>query len=495
VAHEEHPVAKPNAAWRRMARKWALIHDLLGGTQRMRDQAQVWLPKEQAETDTNYNRRLSRSVLFEGLANAIDRAVARPFTRPVTAKNAPTLLDFLEVDTDDCGQPLSKFARSIFEDALTYGKAHILIDFTAVPENVGGGIASIAQEQAVGARATFVRVSPPALIGWLTDSRESNTGGAGDPELSQIRIRETRTEQVDGSRFASHQVDYVRVIERDRFELWRKSDVQGSEQWDLADEGPLTLGHIPLVTIYAKKIGVLEADPPFDGLAWLNLAHWQSDSDQRNILRVARFAVLFASGLTKREAEQGFEIGPFNMVSTSASSKDADLKYVEHGGKAVEAGRKDLLDLESRMEVLGIEPFVDKSAGATATGKAIDEASSSTRAQDWVRSLETGLEEAYRFAAQWHQTELPADFGVDVFSDFTVSFGNSDLAFLLDATTKGRLSTLTFLQEIKRRGQLADSVDPDVEAAQIAEEFGMTDPLSSIPDAASMGLDAQGQPL
>lgn len=483
-AQRKDLVNTPSVAYERMALKWQLIHDLLGGTSVMRSVGQRWLPSEEKESLSNYQRRLWRSVLFEGLKSAIDKAVSRPFARPISVSQLPEELEFLEFDADGCGSALSQFARGVFEDMATYGKAHIFIDFSSLAENQDPEAppATLAMEQAIGARASLVRVSPPALIGWIAGRGE----GSSQPTLEQIRIVEKTTEQAPGSQWIDQEVTRIRVVTRDGYQLWREVQDGESNQkkFVLEQQGRISLGEIPFVTIYANKTGFMEADPPFEAVAWLNLAHWQSDSDQRNILRVSRFAILFARGLTKEEAEKGFKVGPFNTI-TSSSDK-ANLEYVEHQGTAISAGREDLKDLEARMEIFGMAPFVERSSQSTATGKAIDEAGALTKAQDWVRALEAGLTEAFSFASTWHRVELPEDFAVDVFSDFKVSASTADLDFLLRATQAGTLSLKTFLREIKRRGQLADSVNPDEELLQIQEEqnsmFGEGPPLDEDDD-------------
>ena len=110
--------------------------------------------------------------------------------------------------------------------------------------------------------------------------------------------------------------------------------------------------------------------PPLMDLALLNLAHWQSSSDQRHILHVARVPLLFARNL--RPGENGLDIGPNRLIV--GDSDGADLKFVEHSGSAIEAGRQDLVDLEDRMAVMGLDLIARRPGSATATARAIDAA-------------------------------------------------------------------------------------------------------------------------
>lgn len=461
-------VSTPCIAYDRMAERWELIHDLLGGTLAMRAARSKWLPSEEAESASAYLQRLARAVLFPAFRSAVQRIVSKPFSRAVTA-TLPPRLEPLVKDADGAGRTLSQLAREVFTDLVVYGKAHLLVDYAAV-----GGELNLAEEESLGLRPTIARVPVPDLIGWDFDGPRS-TG------LARIRIRESSVEKDEASSYLDKPVERVRVIERDAWQLWEKltkndEGGQAREDWVLVGEGSMSLGLVPLVTIYANQTGPLQAEPPLEDLAWLNLAHWQSDSDQRNILRVSRFAILFARGFRGGDDDDEFVIGPFNMVKSR--SEAADLRYVEHQGTAIAAGREDLRGLEQRMELLGMAPFVERSSQSTATGKAIDHDAAMTQVQEWVRALEDGLRDAFSLACRWIGIDSK-DITVDVFNDFSTLDRSDDLDFLLRAVTAGKLSLQTFLGELKRRGQLGDGVDPTEELERIAEDdaAGLPDPV------------------
>lgn len=60
IATAEATVDTPCAAYVEMALHWELIDDLLGGTLRMRELAERWLPKETHEASQAYQNRLKR---------------------------------------------------------------------------------------------------------------------------------------------------------------------------------------------------------------------------------------------------------------------------------------------------------------------------------------------------------------------------------------------------------------------------------------------------
>jgi len=196
---------------------------------------------------------------------------------------------------------------------------------------------------------------------------------------------------------------------------------------------------------------------PFEDLADLNITHWQSMSDQRNILKYSRFAILFGKGLDNESVENGLVLGANQSVLTK--NPDADLKYVENAGTAIAAGERDLERLEERMEILGMQPFVRRAGNQTATGKAIDEGKQQTEIQAWVRALELFLHQCYEYAAIWEGKQLPEDFTIDVFNDFGLgSKAIEESELLTKAVMTGKLSNETYLREIRKRGILSEDV-------------------------------------
>tara|TARA_R110002012_G_scaffold60605_2_gene158562 strand:+ start:6876 stop:8276 length:1401 start_codon:yes stop_codon:yes gene_type:complete len=456
-------VDEKSKAYTEMARRWDLIEDLLGGTLAMRDAQQKWLPQETQESPLAYRARLDRSYLYGAFTDTVKKLSAKPFSKPVDAKEGltPQLEDIAD-DADLNGRDITSFARDIFEDGITYGLAHILIDYPAI----GAGL-NLAEERATGARPYFVRIKPTDLIAW-----QSTKQADGTEVVTQIRFKENRIE-VDG--FEEKVVEYIRVITETEWQLWREKD----GDWLLAEEGLHSFGEVPLATFYTARDGFMSARPPLEDLAWLNLAHWQSLSDQRNILRFARMGILFASGFSEEEIEGGVTIGASQL--TASTNPDAKLSYVEHSGNAIGAGEADLSKLEARMEVLGLQPLVASTGNATATARALDEAKTHSNIQAWIRGLENTLEQAYEKAGQWVASELPTDFTIDVFSDFGVTMSaGEDIKSLIAMKQAGMISHKTFLQEVKRRGLLDDGVlaDDEIELAQ-EEAGGMLDAMPS----------------
>jgi len=439
LAAGEADVASPNAAWHAMAPDWELIHDLLGGTRAMRAAGERWLPREPKESLEAYRIRLACTVLFNGLGRAVQTLSGKPFAKPAgLSDDADPRIRALCADVDMGGRDLTTFARDVLRAALTDGLTHILVDYP----QTGDGVETLHDERTRGVRPYLVHVPAADLIGWRA------TGGG---RLERVRIRETIVER-DGA-WGEKAVPQIRVLEPGRWGLWRRPDGPDDLPWRRVAGGETSLADIPLVTIYAGRTGFLTARPPLLDLAWLNMAHWQSSSDQRHILHVARVPILFARNL--KVGEDGVEIGPNRLILGEGDG--ADLRFVEHSGAAIAAGRQDLADLEDRMAVMGLDLLVGRSGNVTATERAIDAARADSALSGLVRETEDGLSRALGLAARWMDLDPPAAGRVSLDPDIGLDPREAqEVDLLLKARLAGEIDRATFLAEIRRRGILAD---------------------------------------
>lgn len=442
-------VSTKNCAYTDMAIHWDLIDDLLGGTIAMRAAGEKWLPKEPKEEETAWQNRLSRSILYGAYANTVDDLVGRPFSKPVTNQGElPEALEEIKNNCDGLGTGLTQFAKELFNKVLNRGLTHVLVDYPVTKREDGKAL-NMAEEKSMGARPVFIHITPDQLFDWKFE-----TDANGKQRLSQIRWTETVSES-DGD-YGTTEKTRIRVYNTDSWEIHEKNDAGAYEK---VEEGTHTYPDgIPLATFYVNKTGQMTALPPLEDLAWENCSHYQSSSDQKNLLRFARFPLLVAKGLSQEEMDEGIVIGPARMIK--CTNPDADVKYVEHTGKAIEAGRQDIKDIEERMTVLGLEPLLSRPGNQTATGQSIDEAKSQSSIQAWIKSLEKVLTDLFRMAAKWISLEVSDDFKVDIYNDFGISVrASQDIDALIKMRQSGELDRETFLREVKRRGLLSENAD------------------------------------
>lgn len=468
-------VDTPNAEYVEMATSWNLVDTLLGGTKAMRSAGQTYLPQEPAESDGAYAHRLNRSYLFEGYKRSVETLVGRPLMETVsfTDDMAKDFQDWMN-DIDLQGNDINAFTREVFFAAVNHGLTHILVDFPRT-----GGVQRLDQQRKAKLRPYAIHLPAKDVIAWRT------TAVGHRNVLSHLRFRRT-VEKQDGE-WSRKEVVQIYVMDLnydpDKGETLSLSEEQGFvllriyEQDDkgiwnvLGEPEKLTINKIPLATVYANKRGFMVAEPTLMGVADLNVAHWQSASDQRNILHVCRVPILFGRHLATKTTGDGeeildFEIGINRLIHSDHDN--SDLRYVEHSGAAIAAGEKDLENIKEEMATLALEVMTKRSGTVTATEKAIDSASANGPLVGMVRALQTGLNQMLMFMGLWTRRE---DYGMaDVNTDFRIAIDNADLEVLFKARLNGDLTVETFWNECLRRGVLNEDFDSATEKKALEKE-------------------------
>ena len=381
-----------------MGPDWDLVTTLLGGTEAMRKAGKKYLPQFPAEKDVFYADRLSRSTLFNGFRRTVDTMSGKPFSEPMKfGADVPLDIKGYADNIDLEGRNLQAFAHEVFWTSLAYGLSHILVDHPETPAGL-----TLAEQKSGGARPYFVHIKPTQIKGWRSERI------AGAETLTQLRICETVSVPV--GEWSVQSIDQIRVLEPYRFLIYRKND---KGDWILFDEGPVSLGAIPLATVYTGRTGFMTAVPPLMDLAYLNVEHWQKASDLSNILHVASVPILFGAGFAD---DTDILVGTQKAVSSD--SPDAKLTYVEHQGHAIGAGRSELQDIEDRMRVLGANLLVSNQSGnrTTATEKSIDSAEADSALSLAALNLQDSLGEALQYVAKWQG--LDSGGSVVVYRDF-----------------------------------------------------------------------------
>jgi hypothetical protein len=224
------------------------------------------------------------------------------------SQETPDKIKELAEDIDMEGDRLDVWAQQFFSIAFQYGLAHALVDYPRTdPETVK----TRADEQASGSRPYVTMLNPRQVIGW-----KSKVSG-GKVVLTDLRVKEVIV--VDGDDFGQTKIEQIRHIMPGKVEIYRRNKGNdGSASWAIHEEWETSRSDIPLVTLYTKRTGFMRGSPPLLNLALLNIKHWQSQSEQDNILHVARVPILSVYGLAEG---QGLTIGSSSAMSFSDKQK------------------------------------------------------------------------------------------------------------------------------------------------------------------------------
>jgi hypothetical protein len=260
-------------------------------------------------------------------------------------------------------------------------------------------------------------------------------------------------------------------VEPGTWEVWINENegyANRKPKWVVKDFGTYDLPVIPLVTFYTTKEGFMCCKPPMEDLAYLNVRWWQSNADQINILTVARYPMLAASGTVQEAGKETMKIGPRQLLSMRDPS--GRFYYVEHSGKAIASGSEELEKLEDQMSSYGAEFLRRQIAGRTAFERAADGGEATSPLKDMALRFEEAVGAALDLTAQW--MNLPEGGTVTVNTDSTEEEPSAPpLATLAAARDRGDISRKTWLEEMKRYGIVDPDMDVDEEIKQITKEF------------------------
>ena len=435
---------------------------LMGGTDAMRHAGEKYLPKFAAEDPQNYKKRLAQSWLFNGYRKTVRDMVGRVFAKPVELDGTPPtqLKDWCD-NIDLEGNDLSTFARRVLEDGLPAGISYILAD--APPRD---GVVTKAQAQAQNLRPYLVHIKAEDVLGWKSQTI------AGTPTLTQLRLSETATEDDPKDEFKQVTFQQIRVFDRldsgVMVRIFRKiKGRDGRERW--VEQGAPSMTGLPDITIvpfYSNRDGFFTGTPLLDDLADVNIAHWQSQSDQRNILHYARVPMLAIFRPSNSDA-QPISISAGQSIELEAGG---DVKWVEHSGAAIGSGRQDLKDLEFQMETHGLQLLQPKPGGQSATGEMLDSQKETSILAMTADELEDSLEQALTWLCMYGGLG-DAEIEVSVNKEFETSMlGFQEVTAMLQAVNTGNLSKETFLREMARGKIIDPSIDPAEELDRIAAD-------------------------
>lgn len=453
VRKTDGSVRKTSAAVDAMLADLPMLDALLAGTSAMRVAGKTFLPQWPNEKEDSYKARLATATLHPVFKRTAIVMAAKPLSRAITFKDVPDSVQELFPKIDDEGNTLHSFVADLMLDAIGRGASGVLVDYPKKPRS----IRTRAQEKAFGGRPYFVRYPPGTVLGWRTEKR------AGKAMLTQLRLLEYVSEE-DGS-YGEKIVEQVRVLTPGAWEVWRKVENKDDE-WFLFDEGTTSLKQIPFVFFYGTRTGFGTGESPLIELAWQNVEHWQSASDQQTILHVARVPILFMKGFGEKDK---LTVGASSAIKTS--NKDAEVKWVEHTGAAIESGRKELLDLEERMRATGAEMLVRRPGKVLAAQVNSEDDSQKCVLQRVVEIAEASLNECLALIGAWTgqaktgELSLYKDFGVRTMAEATAQL-------LLDMNVAGKLSNETLFEELQRR----DVISPDRKWADEKDKLPLPEP-------------------
>lgn len=431
-----------------MAVHWPVIDALMGGTAAMRKAGRTYLPQQPREDDEDYDYRLKTATLFPAFPRTVGVMAGKPFSKQATlSDDTPERIRQLAENIDGEGRSLHVFAADLMHEAISIGFGGILVDYT----KTDGQARTRADEQQMGARPYWVHIKHDQILGWRTHKV------AGITMLAQLRIAEIA--EVPDGEFGSAFVNRVRVLEPGSWRLFEEKTGGYTE----IESGTTTLGVIPFVPIYGRRLGFMNGRPPLLDLANLNVKHWQHQSTQDNSADFARRRLLVFIGVDDID----------NLTASSSQAiklqTGGDAKVIQGSAESVTVGRAELDALEDQMIQTGAELLTKEPGDRTATEAANDAEANKSELQRIVETFEDSIDLALQYTAMW--LKLPTGGNVTLYKDFlSMSLSEASAQMVLSMQQAGLVSKKTAIREQQRRGVISADIDPETELEEVELE-------------------------
>ena len=449
-------------AYLQMSVRWYPIDAVVGGTYFLRYNADHLLPREPAELEDAWMRRVSHATLSPFTVRIAEQAAGLLLRKPIGLESKeqdgevdPYWEEFIE-DVDGHGTPLANFARRVLISSMLYGHAAMMVDYPtreAAP--------SLQAERLAGMRPYIIDVDAKQILGWRFD--------ADDPmsAVQQVRINEYIS--VPFGEFGDRTIRQVRVLEPGRYRLFRREadrDVEGGggdEGWYIHEQGPISLDAVPLAVTYSQKLAEFVSTPPLLAIANLNISHAQRNADLQHSLHVAAMPILVLKGFDENSDPIGLSVnnaillppeGDAMMVEPASSSFDSQMEY--------------LTKLEEQMASLGISTlFQQKSTAETAESKRISRTDSDSMLAVISKDFENALQRVMDMAGEYVGIEAPK---VIMDRDFdTQVLDGAQVGQYLSLYTNNAITHETLLSALKR-GEILPDLDVEAEVELVGQE-------------------------
>ena len=432
----------PDGAYWQQAIWWEPIRACLEGTSYLRANAERYLPQQPMELDDAWKGRVSRSVFSPYFQRVVRTAVGLILRKPIVLDGGDTTFwEEWRLDCDRMGTDLDEFVRNQLFLSVAYGHSSWMVDFPDAKE-----IRTLRDQYQAELKPYFVSVDPWSVIGWRQDPRKD----AG--KLQQVRIKEVVS--VPRGRFGNEYRQRVRVMEPDRWEIWERQE-DGPVTWLLVEEGPITVGEIPLVTTYAGKVGTLFSKPPMTEVAQLNLTHYQRHADLIQALHIAAQPIMVLKGWDDQADPVGLSVNNALVVPP-----EGDAFYVEPASSAFDAQRAELEALVDEMKTLGLAVLTQqKNQAESGLAKSLDRLDANSMLAVISKDLEGSLQAAMDLAAAYAGVQPPT---VAIDRDYNVEpIDGNGMTAINTLFTSGLLDQQTALELLKRGEVLSDDMDPE----------------------------------
>ena len=412
--------------------KWTRVRDSFLGSDKVKSQGEVYLPKLSSQDKDQYASYVMRAMYVNAIKNTVQGLVGAVM-RIDPVINAPDRILELSQDITGTGVSLNDFISNMLSEQLLMGRQGILIDRTED-------------------RAYLSGYTTEQITNWMDDT---------------VVLKETYVAHDLNDYYSmTYEVQYreLMIDEDGKYlvRIWR--EVQGWYVWN--EIYPTKVGQsldtIPFVALSGNELNLNPTQPPLMSLVDTNLSMYRTSADLEHGRHFTALPTPYVTGI---DGDSELKIGSGSAWILPDSSSKAG--YLEFTGQGLQALEKAVDEKRNIMASLGASLLQTQKSGVeSAEAVRLRQNSEASVLVGAVLSVQEGIAKALSIMAEWEG--VSGDIEVSLNTDFSDSKINAeDLTALMGAWQSGAISHETFLHNMKKGEVIPDDVSVEDEKGRI----------------------------
>ena len=412
--------------------KWTRVRDSFLGSDKIKSQGEVYLPKLSSQDKDQYTAYVMRAMYVNAIKNTVQGLVGAVMRIDPVIKAPDRILE-LSQDITGTGVSLNDFISNMLSEQLLMGRQGILIDRT--------------EDRAY-------------LSGYTTEQMTNWMDGV-------IVLKETYvSHDINDVYDMTYEVQYreLMIDEDGKYlvRIWRENT-----GWNVWNEiYPTKVGQaldvIPFVALSGNELNLNPTQPPLLSLVDTNLSMYRTSADLEHGRHFTALPTPYVTGI---DGDSELKIGSGSAWILPDSSSKAG--YLEFTGQGLQALEKAVEEKRGIMASLGASLLqTEKSGVESAEAVRLRQNSETSVLVGAVLSVQEGIAKALSFMAEWEG--VSGDIEVELNTDFSdTKISAQDLTALMGAWQSGGISHETFLHNMKKGEVIPNDVSVEDEKGRI----------------------------
>ena len=425
------------------------VNDVYKGNRIIKSKGEIYLSKKTKENENKFKERLKLSVFYPHFRKSIDNLENMLFRKGVSFSCNKKYEQIFE-NLDGEGSKLHTVMRTAANKALIDGMSFLWIDAPSFE-----GQLTLLEQKNLG-YLPFLKV-----LSRLEVINKKVVIEKGRAKLTKVVIEQKLESEGDGFKPVFDVVQIV--LEVNKGTVYKKV----KNKFEIISEWTNNLGYIPIVPIYSKKEGYLEADIPFLDLADMNLKHYNAQSSLDHTLEmVANPQPIMFNYENDNGTNNEIVIGVNNALLFE-DKQTGGAEYLEIEGKGIAHIEKMIESIEFKMDKMSLS-VIYTDTFKTATEARFNEEKNNLFLVEISNSLEDGFNVAFRIISDFLGEDIEAQVSL------SKEFVNKKIdAVMVDELLKlrkeGYISTER-LWDVLIKGEILEAFDYEVEKEKILRD-------------------------